>query len=197
MPWSRNGRAIPLLPLWAVGPVQSLSACTRVHKKKYIYRGKAMANYPQELAQDSVCQSHTGHMTGLWFLPTRPLRLNTNEWMNEWIYIYIYIHFILSSKIMYFNAWEWSVQLKHVACIDKNYATRCDWQQDIRQCSHEIIQRFELSLCHEATALSFAAVHPVSQNDRQSTCNVTLRRILAIIAAVGQQWVLHILSVWF
>jgi len=27
-----------------------------------------MANYPQELAQDAVCQSHTGHMTGLWFL---------------------------------------------------------------------------------------------------------------------------------
>ena len=31
MPWSRKDRAIPLLPLWAVGPVQSLSACTRVH----------------------------------------------------------------------------------------------------------------------------------------------------------------------
>ena len=29
--WSRKSRAIPLLPLWAVGPVQSLSACTRVH----------------------------------------------------------------------------------------------------------------------------------------------------------------------
>ena len=46
-----------------------------------------MANYPQELTQDAVCQSHTGHMTGLWFLPTQPLRLNT----NEYIYIYIYI----------------------------------------------------------------------------------------------------------
>ena len=33
-------------------------------------RGKAMTNYPQELAQDAVCQSHTGHMTGLWFLPS-------------------------------------------------------------------------------------------------------------------------------
>ena len=42
-----------------------------------------MANYPQELAKDAVCQSHTGHMTGLWFLPTRPLRLNTNERMNS------------------------------------------------------------------------------------------------------------------
>ena len=45
-----------------------------------------MANYPQELVQDAVCQIHTGHMTGLWFLPTRPLRLNTNEWMNMAMY---------------------------------------------------------------------------------------------------------------
>jgi len=29
--WSRKNRAIPLLPLWAVRPEQSLSACTRVH----------------------------------------------------------------------------------------------------------------------------------------------------------------------
>ena len=41
--------------------------------------GKQWQIYLQELAQDAVCQSHTGHMTGLWFLPTRPLRLNTNE----------------------------------------------------------------------------------------------------------------------
>jgi len=31
VPWSRKSRAIPLLPLWAVWPVQSLGACTRVH----------------------------------------------------------------------------------------------------------------------------------------------------------------------
>jgi len=41
-----------------------------------------MANYPQERAQDAVCQSHTVHMTGHWFLPTRPLRLDTNERMD-------------------------------------------------------------------------------------------------------------------
>jgi len=29
--WSRKSRVIPLLPLWAVRPVQSLTACTRVH----------------------------------------------------------------------------------------------------------------------------------------------------------------------
>jgi hypothetical protein len=31
VPWSWKGRALPLLPLWAVRPVQSLSACTSVH----------------------------------------------------------------------------------------------------------------------------------------------------------------------
>ena len=31
VPWSGKSRAITLLPLWAVRPVQSLSACTRVH----------------------------------------------------------------------------------------------------------------------------------------------------------------------
>ena len=31
VPWSWKSRAIPLLPLWAVRPVQSLSACTRVY----------------------------------------------------------------------------------------------------------------------------------------------------------------------
>jgi len=29
VPWSWKRRAIPLLPLWAVRPVQSVSACTR------------------------------------------------------------------------------------------------------------------------------------------------------------------------
>ena len=31
VPWSRKSRATHLLPLWAVRPVQSLSACTRVY----------------------------------------------------------------------------------------------------------------------------------------------------------------------
>ena len=41
--------------------------------------GGEMANYLQDFAQDAVCQNHTGHMTGLWFLPARPLRLSTND----------------------------------------------------------------------------------------------------------------------
>jgi len=36
-PWSRKSRAIPLLPLWAVQPVQSLSACTRVHVTFHLF----------------------------------------------------------------------------------------------------------------------------------------------------------------
>jgi len=31
VPWSRKSIAIPLLTLWAIRPVQSLSACTMVH----------------------------------------------------------------------------------------------------------------------------------------------------------------------
>jgi hypothetical protein len=31
VPWSRKGRVIIVISLWAIQPVQSLSACTRVH----------------------------------------------------------------------------------------------------------------------------------------------------------------------
>jgi hypothetical protein len=31
----------------------------------------AMATYPYELAQDVLCQSHTGRLTGFWFLLNR------------------------------------------------------------------------------------------------------------------------------
>jgi len=39
MPRSRKGRTIPLLPLWAVRPAQSLSACTSVHFTFIEYSG--------------------------------------------------------------------------------------------------------------------------------------------------------------
>ena len=50
VPWSRKSRAIPLLPLWAVRSVQSLSACTRVHFTFNLF-------YPRYL--DSVPRSAT------------------------------------------------------------------------------------------------------------------------------------------
>ena len=36
VPWSWKSRAISLLPLWAVRPVQSLSACTKVYFTFYL-----------------------------------------------------------------------------------------------------------------------------------------------------------------
>jgi len=36
VPWSWKSRAIPLLPLWAIRPVQILSACTRVRFTFYL-----------------------------------------------------------------------------------------------------------------------------------------------------------------
>ena len=37
VPLSRKSRVVPLLPLWAVRPLQNLSACTRVHFTFYLY----------------------------------------------------------------------------------------------------------------------------------------------------------------
>jgi hypothetical protein len=45
VPWSRKGRAIPLLPLWALQPVQSLSACKGV--RFYIPPYIGTFNHPQ------------------------------------------------------------------------------------------------------------------------------------------------------
>ena len=66
-----------------------------------------MANHPQELARDAVCQSHTGHMTGLWFLPARLLTLNTNEWMNsECVFVALDVYSLqMACAILYCRLW--------------------------------------------------------------------------------------------
>ena len=51
VPWSRKSRAIPLIPLWAVRPVQSLSACTRVHLTFYFFT----VRFIMLLAQNIIC----------------------------------------------------------------------------------------------------------------------------------------------
>jgi len=38
VPWSKKSIAIPLLPLWATQPVESLSACTRVQVTLLYYK---------------------------------------------------------------------------------------------------------------------------------------------------------------
>jgi len=65
----------------------------------YIQQGvKAMATYPWELAQDAVCQSHTGRLTGFWFLLNRP-----KGWilMNEYPTRCNFTHFIYIWKLLY------------------------------------------------------------------------------------------------
>jgi len=48
VPWSWKGTAIPLLPLWAVRPVQSLSTCKRVHFTDIIYQTCIYNRLPEE-----------------------------------------------------------------------------------------------------------------------------------------------------
>ena len=80
-----------------------------------------MANYPQGLAQDAVCQSHTGHMTGLWFLSTRPLRLNTNKWMTKpSFYLTIMAGHFPSGRFTLYN----STSIEHVCYIWQMYVSR-------------------------------------------------------------------------
>ena len=45
VPWSRKSRAIPLLPVWAIRPVQSLSPCTRVHFTFFLFHGITTKGY--------------------------------------------------------------------------------------------------------------------------------------------------------
>ena len=69
----------PQFHLSLLGSLASLRTGTWQQKWEHLKEGKAMANYTLELAQDAVCQIHTVHMTGRWFLPAQALRLNTNE----------------------------------------------------------------------------------------------------------------------
>ena len=50
VPWSRKSRAITLLPLWAVRPVQILSACTKVHFTFTLH-----VSNPRVLLQEDSC----------------------------------------------------------------------------------------------------------------------------------------------
>ena len=48
-------------------------------KWELLKAGERNGKLPPRFHKDAACQSHTGHMTGLWFLPTRLLRLNVND----------------------------------------------------------------------------------------------------------------------
>ena len=72
VPWSWKSRAIPLLPLWAVWPVQSLSACTRV-------------TFTLSLHLHSSYVSYLGHcisIKDMWFKVPRALLMKTTEFWD-------------------------------------------------------------------------------------------------------------------
>jgi len=87
VPRSWKRRAIPLLPLWAVRPVQRLSACTRVHfnftlrserRQRYdkckdkIFR--VFKHCPVKKYRQSSVQSSTRHSADCHFNVTYDLR---------------------------------------------------------------------------------------------------------------------------
>jgi len=90
VPWSRKRRAIPLLPLWAVRSVQSLSACTRVHftfyllgetnsKTLFINTGRWATLHYLESMQPLIYKCEISHLSSWWFvLKTRLKSVNTN-----------------------------------------------------------------------------------------------------------------------
>ena len=55
VPWSRKSKAIPLLSLWTVWPIQSLSACTRMHFTFTFYVYLSSNFYVIWYASLSVC----------------------------------------------------------------------------------------------------------------------------------------------
>jgi len=62
VPLSRKSRALPLLPLWAVRPVQSLSACTRVH----FYFGFPLKVSPLPIPHWSIFKFNSSSTDAVW-----------------------------------------------------------------------------------------------------------------------------------
>jgi len=84
--------------------------------KIYTYGGKAMANYPQELAQDALCQSHTGHMSGLWFLPSPAFKAEY-WWMNTNMRRVLVSAILLNFKLVDAVLCLWSL-VAGLLCLD-------------------------------------------------------------------------------
>jgi len=99
--WSRKSRAIPILPLWAVWPVQSLSASTRVH---FIYLYTHTRPHTRAHAHIYTYTIHT-HI------------------YICYIYIYIYITHQTGARVCVSNAfilqlWFFHLENKFPPCIN-------------------------------------------------------------------------------
>jgi len=90
VPCSRKGRAIPLLPLWAVRPVQSLSACTRVH----------FTFNPLNAEFKPIC--YLLALLAHHFLRLSRIRLKSLTLRLLMFYIYIYIYIYMEQLFLMF-----------------------------------------------------------------------------------------------
>jgi hypothetical protein len=75
MLWVRKGRAISLLPLWAVRPVQSLNACTKVTFTIFTCRG-----WQNKLRINGASS---------WFLLHRYVEMQVNKTLNFFFFIVV------------------------------------------------------------------------------------------------------------
>jgi hypothetical protein len=82
VPWSWKSRAIPLLPIWAVRPVQSLSACTRVHFTLFTLYGKHTLNICALLNLSHLCFLNLSQHIRI-FLYIAVNRCSVNVWNTE------------------------------------------------------------------------------------------------------------------
>jgi len=123
--WSRKSRAIPLLPLWAVRPVQNLSACTRVHFT-FTYNIFSVSSRVNPLLRlyivyrllktDTLCKAHllskVSHYKNklsassfqllsytnflMWHITFKP-----NSILNPHLHLEVYSYLLLSTVIYY------------------------------------------------------------------------------------------------
>ena len=83
VPWSRKGRAIPLLPLWAVRPVQGLSACTRMHFTFFTFIGFCIITRFKERSRFSFISQNNQQMEhAINFLSPRKCKISVS---SDWI----------------------------------------------------------------------------------------------------------------
>jgi len=87
VPWSKKSRALPLLPLWAVRPVQSLSACTRVHFTFFFtylptYLGTAVAQWLRCCATNRKVAGSIPSCVSGFFIDIKSFRLPT--YLTQW-----------------------------------------------------------------------------------------------------------------
>jgi len=106
VPWSRKSRIIPLLSLWAVRPVQSLSVCTMVHFTFYSLHDH---NCTLSDTSRSALQNHTRLVTFDFFAPVcLPVILKSTG--PEAVFFYKLKTQMLKTPLSFIGSFERSIE---------------------------------------------------------------------------------------